>query len=310
MQSMKIFIVGTGGVGGYLGGFLAKAGNDVTFVARGENYKAIKTRGLELDVVKHGRFLIKPAKVISKIFQIKNPDVVFVTVKTYDTESVAKELSRVVNTDTSIITFQNGIENDYVIKKYIKRGKVYPGLAYIVSVRIQPGVIKQSSGLGKFIFGDRKDNDNKTMKNIEVIMRESGIDAKFSDDIVKDIWTKYVFISAMTGLTALARCTVGTVVGDKLLNSLFERALREGIEVAKKEKVKLQKDIFSSMVNVAKSTNKNAKFSMLVDIERGKKIEIEALNGTMVRLAKKHKLDVPINETIYGALKSYNTGKK
>ena len=129
---MKIYIVGTGGVGGYFGGVLAKVGNDVTFVARGENFKAIRENGLIVKSV-IGNFTVKAIKVIEKISEIKNPDLIIFTVKTYDTESVAKELDFVVNGKTIIITFQNGIDNDNEIKKYIQNAQVYPGVTYVVS---------------------------------------------------------------------------------------------------------------------------------------------------------------------------------
>src|SRR3989344_1123852 len=180
---MKMYIVGTGGVGGYLGRVLAKAGNDITFVARGDNYKKIKKDGLKVSAVKFGDFTIRPAKIISIISQIRNPDLIFVTVKTYDTLDVARELGKVTTPRTTIITFQNGIQNDYEIKKYVKKGKVYPGLAYIVTRRIEPGLIEQVSGLGEFIFGDRKNNKNTNLKDVERIMLDAGIVTKFSDDI-------------------------------------------------------------------------------------------------------------------------------
>ena len=300
---MKIYIVGSGAVGGYLGGLLAKAGNDVTFVARGDHYKVIKNKGLKIESIKDGNFIIKPAKVTEKISLIKNPDLIIITVKTYDTEFVSKELSNVVSSKTKIITFQNGIENDKIIKKYVTKAKVYPGVAYTVSGRVEPGIIKQSGGLCKFIFGDRKNPRNIYIKEIEKMMKYSGVDATFSEDIERDLWMKYIFINAMTGLTALSRTNVGTVVKDRILRNLYERCLRECIEVAKMEKVKIPIEIFNSIIRISESTNKEAKFSMLVDIENGRKTEIEALNGTLVKLAKKHKIDVPINETIYGALR-------
>ncbi|OGM05239.1 hypothetical protein A2715_04775 [Candidatus Woesebacteria bacterium RIFCSPHIGHO2_01_FULL_39_32] len=303
---MKIYIVGTGGVGGYLGGLLAKSEKDVTFVARGDHYKAIKNKGLRIESIRDGNFHIKPAKVFSEISQIKNPDLIIFTVKTYDTDLVSRELSKVVTSKTSVITFQNGIENDKMIKKFVKKGKVYPGVAYIVSKKIESGFVRQTGGLCKFIFGDRENPSNKVLKEIEEIMKDSGIDATFSEDIESHLWKKYIFINAMTGLTALSRTKVGTVVSDPFLRKLYERCLKECVKVAKAEKVNLPYDIFNSIIKISEDTSKEAKFSMLVDIENGRKTEIEALNGTLVRLAKKHKIDVPINETIYGALRVLN----
>ena len=184
-----------------------------------------------------------------------------------------------------------------MIKKFVKKGKVYPGVAYIVSKKIESGFVRQTGGLCKFIFGDRENPSNKVLKEIEEIMKDSGIDATFSEDIESHLWKKYIFINAMTGLTALSRTKVGTVVSDPFLRKLYERCLKECVKVAKAEKVNLPYDIFNSIIKISEDTSKEAKFSMLVDIENGRKTEIEALNGTLVRLAKKHKIDVPINET-------------
>ena len=182
---MKIHIIGSGAVGGYFGGLLAKAGNDVTFVARGEHYQAIKNNGL---IVKNviSDFVIKPAKVIENISDIINPDLIIFTVKTYDTDSAAIKLAQVVNRDTVIITFQNGVDNDSQIKKYIK-SEVYPGAAYVISTKTGSGIIEQTGGLRKLIFGDRSNPNNDRLTKIEEVMRKAEIDAKVSDDITRDI---------------------------------------------------------------------------------------------------------------------------
>ena len=132
---MKIYILGSGGIGGYFGSLFAKAGLDVTFIARGENYKAIKENGLIVKSVV-GNFEIKPAKVIESISKITDPDLIIFSVKTYDTEIVAKELSSVVNENTIILTFQNGVDNDIRIRKIISNTQVYPGVAYVITAKI------------------------------------------------------------------------------------------------------------------------------------------------------------------------------
>ena len=299
---MKIYVVGSGGVGGYFGGLLAKAGNDVTFVARREHYQSIKENGLTVKSVT-GDFEAKPAQVIENIAEIVNPDLIVFTVKTYDTDSTAKELASVVNKDTSIITFQNGVDNDNQIKKHIKNAQVHPGVAYVISTRTKPGVIEQTGGLRKLIFGDRNNPNNPKLRKIEKLMKDTGIDATASDDITRDLWKKFMFIVAFSGMTAVCRSSIGKVLSNPLTKSLYERCLREAVVVAKAMKVNVVDDAFESIMAISGNTAPDSKSSLLVDIENNRENEIETLNGSLVKFAKKHRTDAPINELIYGAIK-------
>lgn len=303
---MKIYVVGSGGVGGYFGGLLAKAGNDVTFVARGEHYQAIKENGLTVKSVAGG-FEIKPTQVIESVSEIVNPDLIIFTVKTYDTDSTAKELASVVNEDTVIITFQNGVDNDNQIKKYVKNAQVYPGVAYVISTRTKPGVIEQTGGLRKLIFGDRNNLGNPKLRELEKLMKNAGIDAIASDDITRDLWKKFMFIVAFSGVTAVCRSSIGKVLSNQLTKSLYERCLREAVVVAKAMKVNVADDAFESIMTISGNTAPDSKSSLLVDIENNRNNEIETLNGTLVRFAEENKIDVPVNDLIYGAIKLSST---
>ncbi|MBU0975466.1 MAG: 2-dehydropantoate 2-reductase [Patescibacteria group bacterium] len=299
---MKIYIVGSGGVGGYFGGKLAKTENSVTFLARGKHLDQLRSKGLVVNAV-DGSFKIKNPNVISRISEIKDPDFIFFSVKTYDTKEVAQELSKVVREKTIIITFQNGTENDDEIKKYISGCNIYPGLAYIISTKEKAGVINQTGGPRKIIFGDRDNKDNENLEEIASLMRKSGIDAVVSDDITRDLWKKYVFINAFSGMTAICRTPIGKVLEDDITSSLYERCVRESIEVAKKLRVNLPATIFEDAMTLSRNFEAASKSSLLVDIESGRKNEIETLNGTLVRLAQKFDIDTPINALIYGSIK-------
>ena len=299
---MRIYVIGTGGVGGYLGGKLANAGNDVTFVARGEFYDVMKKDGLTVKTT-DGKFVINPVQVIDNISKIENPDLVIVSVKTYDTQNVAQELNKYISSKTNIITFQNGIQNDLQLKKYIIQGNVYPGVAYIISSKEKPGVISQTGGLKRFIFGDRTKANSSELKQIEKIFNESGIDTIFSDDIEAELWKKYIFINAFSGFTALCRSDIGKILSNDFVYDLYKRCVKESISVADKLKINLPKNIFEDVINITDNTAPNSKSSLLIDIENHRKNEIETLNGTLVNIAKEHSIDVPINETIYFAIK-------
>jgi 2-dehydropantoate 2-reductase len=299
---MKVYIVGSGGTGGYLGGLLANSGKDVTFLARGEHYRAIKGKGLKIKSVP-GDFEVRPAQVINNMSDIKNPDLIIFTVKTYDTDQAARELAFAVNEGTIVISFQNGVDNDHHIKKHMTHAKVYPGVAYLVSTKTRPGLIEQTGGPRKFIFGDRHDPQNPKLKEVEKCMREAGADALVSDDITRDLWKKFMFIVAFSGMTAICRSPIGKILKDPIARALYERCTKEAIQVAQSMNIRVEDNAFENIMMTSGNFPPDSKSSLLVDIENQRKTEIETLNGSLVHLAKNMKIDVPINELIYGAIK-------
>lgn len=299
---MKIYIIGTGGLGGYFGGLLANSGLDVTFVAKGDSFQTIKENGLKIKSIS-GDFTIKPAKAINKISEIADPDLVLFTVKTYDTDETAKQLNPVTKKETVIITFQNGVDNDVRIKKYLDKAEVYPGVAYVISTKTAPGVITQTSGIRKLIIGDRKNLNNQKLKIIENIMKDANIDAAVSSDITIELWKKYVFILAFSGMTAVCRSPIGKILHEPTTKHLYEKCLTEAINVARSMKINISDDIFDSTMKLSKNMPYDSKSSLLIDIEQKRKNEIETLNGTLVKFAREININVPVNELIYGAIK-------
>ncbi len=299
---MKAYVVGSGGVGGYLGGLLARSGKDVTFVARGEHFEAIRKHGLKVKSVP-GNFEVKEVRVVSRFAEIKNPELIIFAVKTYDTDPVAKELSSLLDKGSIVISFQNGIDNDERIKNHMRGGEVYPGVAYVASTKTEPGMIEQTGGPRKFIFGDRTNPHNPHLKRVEAWMRDAGVDAVASTDITADLWKKYLFILTFSGMTAVCRSPIGRVLGDPVRQGLYERCLKETIDVAKAMGISMEEQIFENMMTISRNFPSDSKSSLLVDIENRRQTEIETLTGNLVRLAKKMGIDVPINELIYGVLK-------
>ncbi len=299
---MKTYVIGTGGVGGFFGGMLARAGMDVTFLARGEHYEAIKTRGLTVKSVV-GDFQVKPAKVVGSIPEIKAPDLVMFTVKTYDTAEAARQLADVVGESTIIISFQNGVENDREIKKYVKGAGVFPGLAFVASTRTAPGVIEQTGGARKLIFGDRESPSNEGLSKVQQMMAEAGIDAAVSADIKRDLWEKFIFICAFSGMTAICRSAIGKVLSDPPARESYEGCVREAITVAKASGTGTTDALFDKVMQISQSFPADSKSSLLVDIENGRRNEIETLNGALVRAGQSCRLSVPINQLIYSGIR-------
>lgn len=170
---MKIAIIGVGAVGGFFGGLLAKANNDVTFIARGEQYVALKNNGLSVSST-DGDYVVNPVKVVDKVSKLEKVDLILICTKTYHRDEIARQIIEIAKDDTIIIPLQNGIDNDLRIKEICKIGKCYPGLVYLIASRTQPGMILQTAGPKMIFFGKRGSEPNEELKEIEKIFRASG----------------------------------------------------------------------------------------------------------------------------------------
>lgn len=287
---MKIYILGTGGIGGFLGGVLAKVGNDVTFIARGQNFQALQEKGLKIISDRLGEFIIKPVNVIDDIAKIAQPDLILFSVKTYDTQIAAQQLAKVVNPKTIILTFQNGVANDLEIKKLVK-SEVYSGAAYVIVTKSTPGEITQKGQIAKFIIPE--------LPQLKQIFTKTGVELILSKNIASDIWRKFCLITAFSGMTAFCRKTIGEVLKDSQTRAQYEQCIQETITVAQAERVILPPDLLKDLMALSDTYKPESKSSLLVDIENHRPNEIETLNGMVVKLAIKHNLEVPINSMIY-----------
>lgn len=302
---MKFFIVGAGGIGGYFGGLLAASGEDVTFVARGEHYEALVRCGLTLRAVDK-TFVNLPVKVISSAAEIEHPDVVFIATKTYDRDAVAEVLRSRVDPSTILIPIQNGIDNDLRVKSLVPEAQVFPGLAYIISERVSPGVIEQTAGPRTLFFGERRVGENRRLKEIEAVMRRAGILATASTDIERELWTKFLWIVTFAGMTSLCRCEIGLIVNNPQAFELYVRCLDEAIAVARRLGVDVGDHDRHKIIEKSehyRHTGSHAKSSMLIDLEHRRRTEIDALNGTLVQLAASAGVKTPLHEAITTAVR-------
>lgn len=308
---MRFAVIGVGGVGGYFGGLLARSGNEVVFVARGEQYEALSSRGLEVKSV-DGTFKVSPVRVYDSVEALaaakgrSHFDVILVATKTYDRDHVADALGPVVTPETVVLPLLNGIDNDLQMKARMPECQIHPGLCYIISARVSPGVIEQSAGPRTLFFGDRTGAENPRLKKLESVLRNAGILATASSEIQEELWRKFLWITAFAGMTSLCRSSIGTIVNDRRGFQLLTQCLDEGIAVALACGVAIDQGERAAILQKAEAyrqTGSHAKSSMLVDLEHLRPTEIEALNGTLVRLAREHGLTAPLHEIIYEAVR-------
>ena len=301
---MKTVIMGSGGIGGYFGGILAQCGNDVTFVARGKHLRSIQRDGLNIRS-NHGNLTIK-AKATDRVDEISTPDLILFTVKTYDTPSASEELAPIMGRGTTVLTLQNGVTSQEAIEDVLGSGRVLPGLVYIESTVSSPGVISQLGGPRRIVFGEPGGKSSRRVRLIESLLRESGILCEVSNDIVKELWNKFLFICALAGVTSTARLTLGEILDSEVSRWAFEEAIRETYSVGLAHKVNLTEGTVEAAISVANSMNPKMKSSMQRDLEAGRRLEIDALNGVVTNLGRRYGIRVPVNQCIYSFIKPHD----
>ena len=301
---MKFAVIGTGGVGGYFGGKLASAGNDVWFLARGAHLAAMHANGLHV-MSSGGEFTVPPATITGNAGDVGPVDVVLFCVKSYDTESAAHLLGPLLRTETIVISLQNGIDNEEKIRAIITAGTVYGGVAYIYSTVTAPGEVTETGGPKKIIFGSlnaaRAADDPRGREILDVVTR-AGVSAELSPDITTALWKKFIFISSVGGITALTRLTLGEILAVDETRAMLAAAMREARDVAMASDVVIEEGFLDSIFETLKRFDNNTRSSLYYDLIHRKPMEVEALSGTVVRLGQRLNVATPTHRAVYASL--------
>jgi 2-dehydropantoate 2-reductase len=303
-RSMKIGVMGTGGVGGYFGGYLARAGMDIHFLARGKHLQALQEDGLEI-VTNNENFRVR-IHATSEPDDIGPVDLLLFCVKAHDTEQAARYVESMVEEDTVILTLQNGIDNVEKLAQYFGEEKILGGTAYIESTIASPGVIAHSGQPGRIVFGELSGERTERAERVLDLFRKAGIQAEVSDNIQQVLWSKFLFICGVHGVSTLSRSSLGLVLACPETRELLAGVMREVEALARKRGVDLPADAVDQAMALAESYNKRFKPSMLRDLEWHRKTEIEALNGMVVRMARDLGVPTPYNEVIYAVMRLEN----
>lgn len=297
---MKIAIIGAGGVGGYFGAKLAKAGFDVTFLARGEQLKAIQINGLKVKSIL-GDFEVKNLKATDNITDIESPDLVIVCVKAWQIKDIRDDLKKIIHSETSILPLQNGILAAEELSEKISKNNVLTGLCRIISKIESPGVINHFAVVPSIDFGEMDGAKTERLIKIENIFKKAEIDAKISDDIQAELWRKYIFI-CVSGLLAVTKTTYGEIRKLKETRQMMIDLITEIYLLSQKMGVKIESDFVEKTIPTIDALPYDATSSLTRDVWEGKPSEIEYQNGTVVRLGKKHGVETPINSFVYNSI--------
>jgi 2-dehydropantoate 2-reductase len=304
---MKFVVVGTGGVGGYFGAKLATGGEDVWFMARGKHLAAMRAAGLHVHAT-DGDMVVPAGKMTDAVAEIGPADVVLFCVKSYDTESAARLLGPIVTKDSIIISLQNGVSNEEMIQKIIPERIIFGGVAYIYSLITAPGVITETGGPKKIVFGPMTSSPHTIARSTQIleVMLHTGIHAEVADDISAALWKKFIFIAAVGGLTAMTRLTLGEMLAVHETRNLLREAMEEADTVARALHVNIEHGYVGATFETLSKFNNNTRSSLYYDLVNGKPMEIDALSGTVLRYGERLGISTPIHRAIYAALLPYH----
>ncbi len=296
---MRIAVMGAGAVGGYFGARLAAAGQNVAFIARGRHLEAMRKEGLKVKSI-HGDLHIR-SLFTSDPEDIGPVDLILFCVKSYDTEEAAAKLAPMVGEKTVILSLQNGVDNPDKIAALWSKARTLAGVVYLGALVSAPGVIEHSAG-GRIVLGDLDGEASGGAKRAQQIFSDAQIPCAVSAEIRKVMWAKLVWNAPFCALSCLARATVKEIVESDSLRKLAADCMDEVKEAARCAGLELGSSIVEETFNFSRGLG-DFKPSMLQDLEAGKPLEYEALNGIIVSLLSREGKKAPINETCYAVLK-------
>ena len=297
---MNIVVVGAGGVGGYFGGKLAQAGFNVTFVARGNTLKAIKTNGLKVKSI-NGDFTVHP-KATDKFNELNKTDLVILGVKSWQIETVAVQLKDIITKNTMVLPLQNGADNADKLRAILPRENVLTGLCKIVSKIEAPGVIDHFAFEPEIVFGEYDNQSTKRIQKVAKLFDKAGIKNRVSDDIHLDIWKKFLFIATISGIGAMTRSVFGVIRADDELRQIMYQTANEIVAIANAKGVGLSNDDIEMVLKVVDNLNYKTTASMQRDIMEGRPSELDNFNGYIVRQGKDLHITTPANSFTYHCL--------
>ncbi|NKB56222.1 MAG: 2-dehydropantoate 2-reductase [Alphaproteobacteria bacterium] len=303
---MRFAIMGAGGVGGYYGAQLAQAGNEVTFVARGDHLAAMQTNGLTIHD-RDGDFTLNPVSATDDVSSIGPVDAVLMCVKLYDTETAAMQIKPLLGPDSIVVTLQNGVEAPEIVEAVVGNGRTLGGATYISATIEAPGAIRRNNDLTRIEFGEPDGPASDRAGALAENFKAAGLDASAVDDMAALLWSKFVLLSANSGMTAMTRQTTGEIRADPVMRQTFHAALAETVAVGRARGVALPDNIEQSCTQWL-DTNAPIKASLLVDLERGRRLEAAWLSGAVHRLGQEVGVPTPTHTTIFAALRPFADG--
>jgi 2-dehydropantoate 2-reductase len=298
---MKILVMGTGGVGGYYGGLLTQQGNEVTFISRGAHLYANRHEGLKVKSV-HGDFTVFPANATEDPDKVKPVDLILFCVKTYNTDEAAEAIKSAVSAQTVVLSLQNGIDAAERIGKVVGLEHVIGGATWLSSAVEAPGVIRQISQFRRIVFGEIVGGRSERIQSIYEVLNQTAITVEISEDIQKILWTKIVFIAAASSIGSLTRLAIGDYRSVPETRSLLTSIMHEVESLANAQSITLEPDVVQKSLEFTDNAAPHIKPSMQLDVESGRRTELESMVGVIGRKGRELGLPTPVADFVYASL--------
>jgi 2-dehydropantoate 2-reductase len=301
---VKIAVMGSGGIGGYFGGLLARAGEDVTFIARGAHLEAIRKNGLHVKSVA-GDFSVR-AKATRDPAEVGPVDLVLFCVKGYDTDAAGSQIRPMVGPETAVLCLLNGVDNPERLAAILGEEHVLTGVVHVLSTIGAPGVVSQTAGPRTIRFGEKDGRLSTRVERILGVLKGAGINAEISRQIQVDLWEKFLLICAQGGVTAIGRLGVGEILACPETTTLYRGVMEEVAAVGRAKGVPLPADAVERALAFARGLEPGMRSSLAHDLDQGNRLEAETLAGTVVRYGREVRVPTPFNFAIYACLKPHH----
>jgi 2-dehydropantoate 2-reductase len=303
---MRILVMGTGGLGGYFGGLLQRAGEDVVFVARGAHLRALRADGLRVRSP-DGDFSL-PVRAADRPDMTGPVDLVLFTVKTYDLDTAGTAVRPALGPETAVLCLQNGVEAEARLGSMLGPDQILGGVTYVSAVIEGPGVIRHTGLPGDITFGEMDGRTTPRITKIDASLRRAGVATTVTEDITRVLWEKFVFISAMAGMTAVTRAPMGEVFEHAESRQMFRDLMEEAVAVGRSRGLGLEGVVDRHMAFVedrVRGDDYDMRASLYHDLAAGRRIELDALSGAVVRLAREAGVPTPLSFAIVAALRPH-----
>ncbi|HVG78580.1 MAG TPA: 2-dehydropantoate 2-reductase [Patescibacteria group bacterium] len=303
---MRVLVVGAGGVGGYFGARLARAGVSVTFLARGAHLEAIQRHGLRVRSSAEGEWTVK-VDATGDAQRLAPADVVLFCVKSFDTQTAAEAIAPAIGPETAVVSLQNGVDNEEALGHVLGPGHAVGGVAWVFAAIESPGVIVHRLG-GRLAFGELDGRPSPRLESLQATFASAGVAAEVSKDITRVLWEKYLLIGAQAGMTALTRAPIGVIRSTAETWLMYRRLVEELAALGLASGVRLAPDVVDSIVRDAGALAPTEFSSLHTDLTQGRRLELEALHGHALRLGQRLGVATPMLFAVYAALRPHAEG--
>ncbi len=306
---MKIAMMGSGGVGGFFGGRLANAGHDVTFIARGAHLAALRQQGLTIENEPQGNLHVSGVRATDDPASIGPVDLVILSVKLWDTESAALQVKPIVGPDTAVLSLQNGVVKDDILRRIFGDAAVMGGVCYVATHISKPGVIHQTGTMQRIVVGEYDGRRSRRAEELHAALAASGVTAELSGDVRRSIWEKFVFLVGLSATTTSMRRTLGPIRSNPQTRAFLHDIIREVVAVGRAHGVALPADFADNRMAFGDTLPADMTSSMHHDLEKGNRLEVEWLSGGVVRLGAEKGIPTPCNRAVCDILALHAAGR-